>query len=158
MFCVHTSRSLNDGGSGGGGRGGRSCGHAEAVLAVLVGAQRPLLLRLRLDVQRRPVPWQPAPARVAAAASVARLKTRNSLHELTNKSGASNAGGKRRRNAGQPRIRIVLVALLCPSVSVYLLLAQKRLKVCEAEWPLMWFWTGTQGQLQFCEALSYAAH
>jgi hypothetical protein len=75
---THTSRSLNDGGSGG---GGRSCGHAEAVLAVLVGAQRPLLLRLRLDVHRRPVPRQPAPACVAAAGA-ARLNTRRSPCQL----------------------------------------------------------------------------
>jgi hypothetical protein len=88
---VHTSRSLNDGGSGG---GGRSCGHAEAVLAVLVGAQGPLLLRLRLDVHRRPVPRQPAPACVAAAAAAtaagARLNTRTDhTVSLMFKSGAS---------------------------------------------------------------------
>lgn len=79
---------MNDGGSGGG--GGRSCGHAEAVLAVLVGAQRSLLLRLRLDVHRRPVPRQPAPASVAAAA--VRLNTRRSHQLNVYKSGASNAG------------------------------------------------------------------
>jgi len=109
---VHTSRSLNDGGSGG---GGRSCGHAEAVLAVLVGAQGPLLLRLRLDVQRRPVPRQPAPACVAAAG--ARLNTRRDhTVSLMFKSGASRDAAVMRVN---PCSRIVLVAPL--SLCVYLL-------------------------------------